>query len=153
MEPIKPLLRTVRAVGAEFVRRTIKPYIIGGAIAAVVLLVLGGWLISRSAWWWILEVVWIASSLLFVILSVTVWQLTRLVDASSTKQQRVAVSAYVDKLGRVAEHISTPQFMILFYIVRDIIKPRKQSFIAEVSHDSQSLAPDFVALQKLFKNS
>ena len=67
-----------------------------------------------------------------------------------SKKQKRDVAQYVDKLERVAETIQTPQLAIIFYVVRDTIRPTKQSFIETISTDSKALAPDFIKLRKDF---
>ena len=48
---MKPTITLVRAIGTEFVRRSVRPLIILGSIAAVVLLGVGGYLTTLNAWW------------------------------------------------------------------------------------------------------
>jgi MFS family permease len=148
---MKPTISAVRAIGAAFARRALLPFIIIGAIVVVGLLVLGGWLTTQSGWWWLLEALFIVMALIFTALVVIVHILLRAVAPTLTKNQKQQVSNFVDKLERVAEHVQTPQLIIIFNVVRDTIHPRQGSFIEEVSRDSKDLAPDFVRLRREFE--
>lgn len=114
------------------------------------LLGFGGWLTTQNAWWWLLEVVFIVGSLLFAFLVIVVNVILRWTEPVLTETQKQAVGGFVDKLERVAENLQTPQIVIIYYVVRDIIRPRPDSFIASVSRDSKALAPDFVRLRNEF---
>lgn len=138
----------IRAVGAEFARRTVMPLIIGGAIVIIALLALGGWLTTQNAWWWILEVLFIISALLFTVAVLVVRILLRAVAPTLTKEQKKSVGHFVDKLERVAENVQTPQPVIVFYVVRDAIWPRRDGFVESISKDSRALAPDFARLRR-----
>lgn len=141
---------TLRAIGAEFIRRQLRPFIIIGTIFVIILLTLGGWLTTQNAWWWILEALIILWSLLFLALTIAVCIVVRVLAPPLSKKQKRDVAQYVDKLERVAETIQTPQLAIIFYVVRDTIRPTKQSFIETISTDSKALAPDFIKLRKDF---
>jgi hypothetical protein len=148
---MKPTFNAVRAVGVEFVRRSLRPLVIAGVVAAVVLLAVGGWLTTVNAWWWVLEAVFIFGAVVFAVLVIVARVVIRVADPPQTKDQKRAVRSYVDKLQRVAENLQTPQFVILFRVVRDTIRPRQDGFIETVAHDSKTLGPDFAALVKLFQ--
>ena len=151
---MKPTITLIRAIGTEFVRRTIRPLIILGTIAAVVLLGIGGYLTTINAWWGILEAAIVVSVLVFVALSIIVRIMIRVVDPPQSTTQRQAVRKYVDKLQRVSDHLQTPQPVVLFRVIRDTIWPREEnpSFIETVSKDTKTLTPDFVELQKEFQS-
>lgn len=117
----------------------------------VALLFLGGWLTTQSAWWWLLQALFIVVGLLFLALAVTVHIILKIVAPGLTKRQKKAVGSFVSKLERVAEHLQTPQFVIIYYVVRETISPRRDGFIESVSRDSTSLAPDFTALRREFE--
>ena len=148
---MQPLITAVRAVGVEFVRRTARPLIIIVLVIALLAVAGGAWLTTLNAWWWILEAVLIVYALLSLGLIVGFRMLLRLVEPPLSSQQRKDVGAFVDKLERTSEHVQTPQPLIIFRIVRDIIRRNgDDSFIASVSRDTRSLAPDFVELQRSF---
>ena len=150
---MKPTINTVRAIGAEFVRRSIRPLIIIGSLTAVVLLGMGGYLTTINAWWGILEAAIVIGVLIFIVLSILVRVLIRLADPPQSVEQRHAVRQYVDKLQRVSDHLQTPQFIVLFRVVKDTIYPRSEgeSFIEKVSKDTKTLTPDFTDLQQKFQ--
>jgi hypothetical protein len=140
----------VRAIGAEFARRLLGPLTLTGAIAAVLLLAIGGWLTTINVWWWFLEAAFIIFTVVFVVLWVVSRLLLRLADPPQSGDQRQLVRSFVDKLERVSENLKTPQPVIIYRVIRDTIRPRKDNFIETVSRDSKSLAPDFLGLIKRF---
>lgn len=148
---MKPTIAATRAIGTEFARRMLRPFIIVGAVATVALLSLGAWLITQSAWWWLLEVVFIGGSVLFVVLVAIVNVILRRIEPTVSGTQKQDVVAFVDKLERVAENIQTPQIIIMYCVIRDTIRPRPDSFVETVARDSKALAPDFVVLCKTFE--
>lgn len=148
---MKPIVNVVRAVGAEFVRRLLKPVIIAGLVVLAVLLAAGVWLVvSVNAWWWFFLAPVIFAGLVFAVLLIVVRVLLKLADSTQNRDQKRAVRDYVDKLQRVAENLQTPQYVILFRVVRDVARPRPDGFIESVSRDSKTLAPDFKRLTTLF---
>lgn len=143
----------IRAIGVEFARRILRPLVVIGTIMAIALLALGGWLTTQSAWWWLLEVVFIMGSVVFVLLVIAIYVFLRAVAPPLTKAQRKSVVQFVNKLERVAEHLQTPQIIIIYNILRDTARPQSNTFIETVSKDSKTLAPDFSKLRKDLERS
>lgn len=148
---MKPTINAIRAVGAAFARRALLPFIIIGGLLLLLLHIMGGWLITQSAWWWLLEALFIITTLVFIALIVIVHILLRAVAPALSKTQKHHVNDFVDKLERVAEHVQTPQIVIIYYVVRDTLNPRQGSFIESISQDSKTLAPDFARLRREFE--
>jgi hypothetical protein len=148
---MKPTITVVRAVGVEFARRIVRPLMAIGIVAAVALLGLGGWLTTQNTWWWLLEIVFISGSLVLLALIIAVNVVLRRVEPALSKTQRRAVVSFVNKLQRVAENIRTPQVIIIYYIIRDAVRPRPGNFIETVSRDSKTLAPDFAKLRRILE--
>ena len=148
---MKPTLFAVRATSAEFAKRYLKPFVFGGSIAAVVLLTLGAWLTTESAWWWLLEAPLILLTLLFIVLTILAYAAVRLLAPPLTHEQKEATSLFVDKLERVSGTIGTPKLVIVYYLVRDTLRPRAGGYIETVSKDSKTLHVDFIALQTSFR--
>lgn len=143
----------IRAIGAEYAKRLLTPLIIMGVLLIIALLTLGGWLTTQSAWWWILEALFIIGAMIFTLLVSIVLVLLNAVRPSLSKAERKSVRSFVDKLSRVGENIGTPQFIIVYRVVRDTISPSHAGFIETVSHDSKTLAPDFLKLRKMLDRS
>ncbi len=152
---IRPTLLVVRAVGSDFLRRSLRPLLLILASVAVLLLALGGWLASRNAWWWLLEVPLITVVLVSMMVTVIFWKLLRRVDPVRSSGDRRAVRDFTDKLMRTTENLRTPYPVILFKVAADIVLRRSgdDSFIAAVAKDSKTLAPDFLALQRQLDGS
>jgi hypothetical protein len=99
-----------------------------------------------------IEAVLIVYAMVCALLIVCFGLLLRLLRPDLTASQHQAVGAFVDKLERTSENLQTPQPVIIFRVVRDIVRRNgEQSFIASLSRDTRSLAPDFIELQKSFK--
>jgi hypothetical protein len=153
MKTPKTTVTALRAIGVEFAKRTLRPLVIGALAIAVILIALGGWLASTNAWWWLLEVPILIASLVLVTLIVLARGAIKLADPVQTPAQKAAVKDYADKLQRVSENLKTPQYVIVYRVVRDTVRPPKNgqiSFIENVSRDSKTLAPDFAVLLRRF---
>jgi MFS family permease len=147
---MKPTITVARAIGAEFIRRKLRPLIIMGAVVAISLLCLGGWLAAHNAWWWLIEAVFICGSLLFAAAVTVMYLILGKVEPLATRTQKQNVRSFVDKLEQLADSLQTPAFFILYYVIRDTIRPRQNGFIETVAHDSKTLAPEFSRLLKDF---
>jgi len=148
---MKPTIDVIRAIGAEFARRIVLPLIIIGAAIAIALLTLGGWLITQNAWWWVIEAVFILYTLIFIGATILILVVIRALAPTLSKAQKQSVKNFVDKLGAVAEHLQTPQPVIVFNVIRDMLRPNRHGFIESVSMESKTLAPDFIKLRKDFE--
>jgi uncharacterized membrane protein len=143
-------MTVVRAVGAEFGRRKLRPLQIIVGLVAGLLLALGGWLISQNPWWWFLEAAFIIFTLLFIILASAAQAALRVADPPQNSEQRQAVANFADKLERAADSLQLSKFVVMYRVIRDTIRPRSDNFIEKVARDSKSLAPDFMQLLKHF---
>lgn len=148
---MKPTIQAVRAIGVEFIRRKIRPLVVAGLCAAVLLVGMGVWLVAAvNVWWWLALAPVLMVSVLFIALVLVAQVMLRLADSSQSLEQKRAVRKYVDGLQRVAENVQTPPVIILYRVVRDVVRPGPDGFIATMSRDSQSLAPEFQRLISLF---
>jgi hypothetical protein len=138
----------VRAIGAEFARRIYFPIAIAAAVIAVVLIALFSWLISVDPLWWLLAVPVFIFLLLVAVLLIAARVLFKYIAPRITKRQRQEVSTFVDKLQSVSEVAQSPKFILLFRIARDVIAPRKTTFINSTVQNSMSLKKDFQALKQ-----
>ena len=150
MTLIAPTIRLVRAVGGAFVRRILRTILIIVALCAVVLHGAGIVLTTINAWWWLLEGVCIVVTLVVVVLATLVFVALHFLEPKQTSDQKLMVRNYVDKLERVAENVKTPLPMIGLQVARDVVWPRPDGFIETIAKDSQTLAPDFIALKQSF---
>ena len=140
----------IRALGAEFLNRKFVGSMIVFAVVAIVATALLVWLVSMSAWWLLLAVPLVGLVLFGTVSLLAVKFILGIIKPRLNSEQKTAIKSFVDKLERVAEQVQMPPFMIFFNVARDVIKPRKKTFIASVVEDSTTLKPDFQALQKLF---
>ena len=144
-------LLTIRAVGAEFANRLWFRSMILATVVMVLLVALVVWLQASVSTWWILLgfPVVILISVAIGVLFITK-QIIRTVSPIKTKGQRTATKQFVDKLQAVSDTISTPKFIILFHVLRDIVSPRKNGYVDTVITNSTALTSDFKKLSKLF---
>ncbi|CAN5173452.1 hypothetical protein BH09PAT3_BH09PAT3_5330 [soil metagenome] len=140
----------IRAIGSEFIARKLKStaMLIGVVMTIAVVLVL--WLTTISAWWWLLAVPVISTAILALGAYCVGMFIVKLVRPNLTAKQKTSVHEFVDKLERVADNLQTPMFIIVFRVIRDVIRPRDTSFIRDVATDSTTLHSDFMALQRDF---
>lgn len=147
---MKPLTLAIRAIGAEFARRLWLAVFIAAAIAAVVLVAILLILVNLSSWWWLLAIpigvgISVAAALL------TIFLLTiRYVQPVRTREQVVAIKAFVDKLQFVADLQGTPKVFILFRVMRSISAPSSEPYLQEL-FATKTLASDFKKIMVSFK--
>lgn len=78
------------------------------------------------------------------------WQIIKTVSAAKTSQQIKATKAFVDKLQAVSNAINTPKIFIFFYVLRDVVSPKKGGYVDSLVNNSTSLHTDFKRLTELF---
>ena len=148
---VQPSISAVRSIGVEFARRFYMPVVITVAIVAAVLLALSIWLVTLNEWWLILLIL-VCGLIVFATVLVTgLVLIIKKITPSQSRAQKSQTKAFVDKLMRVAEVTATPKFILLFQVLKDIVKPSKAGFISSVSNDTTSLKKDFLELKDSFK--
>jgi hypothetical protein len=147
---IKPSFLAIRSIASEFARRLYVPAAVSAAIVAALVLALAIWLVTINEWWLILLILVCGMTFFaFVALGVALIVIKK-VTPQQSKIQKKQTKAFVDKLLRVAEVTSTPKFILLFQVMKDIVKPSHEGFISSVSNDTVSLKRDFIALKDSF---
>jgi len=147
---IKPSFLAIRSIASEFARRLYAPVAVSSAIVAALVLALAIWLVTINEWWLILLILVCGMTFFaFVALGVALIVIKK-VTPQQSKIQKKQTKAFVDKLLRVAEVTSTPKFILLFQVMKDIVKPSHEGFISSVSNDTVSLKRDFIALKDSF---
>lgn len=148
---MRPFILTVRAVGCEFAGRYERALWLPFGMGAVGVTLVLVWLVHFSAWWLLLAVPLWFVMLFGVGLLVLAHLVVRAFRPPLDHEQRVVVKGFVDKLQRTAETIGTPAYWLLVKVVRDILRPRQDGFIATTATDSITLHKDFLAVQRLFR--
>jgi len=143
----------IRAIGAEFLRRTFTGFmLLFIAINVVLVLVIAFLIVQISAWWWLLAAGWLLVFGIGSAVLLAAYLIIKAVNPQLSKPQRVAVQSFVDKFERIAEQLSTPWIIIAFRVARDVIWPRRnQSYIKSVAEDGTTLHADYLELTKAFK--
>ena len=142
----------IRAITAEYVRQMLHPLLLpigaalGGVMLTSVFLAL-----QFSPWWWLLTIpVVILTSIM-----VTIWLLVRFIIARLSPKlndtQRDITVRFASKAQIVTGTLTTPYFLIVFYVIRDVVLRRNFEFIEVLATDTTVLRSDFEKLQKTFQ--
>lgn len=148
---MKPFVTTVRAIGSEYAARTVRALVPTFGIGAVVVTGILVWLLHFSLWWLVLAVPVLVAIAAGIGLLLAATFVVRLATPRLSPSQQTATKDFVDKLQRVTESVGTPVFLVMFRVVRDVVRPRETGFISQLAHDSTSLHTDFLRLQELFR--
>lgn len=143
----------IRAITATYAQIILRPLLIAGiAVYAVVLAIIGWVAYAASPWWWLLAIVPTIIFLAAVVLWMVVFLLSKRLAPQMNKAQRSATKKFVGHLGKVAEHVGTPRFVLIFRVIKDVIMPPKsgQTFIGELAQTPGELRRDFDAVRRLF---
>lgn len=134
-----PLFLAVRAISTEFAQRIYVPIVgIAGGIS-LILIGLLIWFVTMSAWWWLLLAPIIMLTIMFIFAAVIVGLLLKALKPEQTKDQRKKVKQFVDTVQNSSEAIQTPQFVILFRLVKDVIWPSDKGYVRELAANATSL--------------
>lgn len=148
---MNPILKTIRAIGAEFAARIYTPVAITVSIIFAVLVAVSIWLVTVNPWWWLLFIFVIVLLLVVVALLVVAGVLLRFIRPDQTKAQTTAVKSFVDKIQSLSDVAGTPKFVILFRIVRDLITKNKNGYVRRISSETLSMQHDFRDITKSFE--
>jgi len=148
---MKAQIQLSRAIGCEFLARKLRSVMILLSVVMFAVLALAIWLTTVSAWWWLFAVPVILISIVLIAAFVVANVAIKVLRPNLTEQQDGAVKAFINKFERVAEHLQTPMFIIVFRVILDIIRKRDPSFIQTATKDSTTLHKDLLELQKSFK--
>jgi hypothetical protein len=148
-----PILLAIRAVSAEFARRMYVPLVWSSAILLALLLGVLIWLVTISGWWWMALVPVILAALLFALLATLTGIVLTLLRPQQNKAQRLRVTSFVDALQASSETIATPKFIIFFRLLKDIVRPTKQSYVRELSDNATTLRTGFQDIIASFRKA
>ena len=149
---MKSNVLAIRAITAEYATQLIQPFVRWGIVIIIVLLLAIALLAFQfSHWWWLLAIpiviLTITGTVLYVVSRLII---TRLSPPLNLEQSQATVQ-FVIKAQTVTESMQTPYFLIVFYVVKDIVLRRKSGFVETLITDSKRLRPDFNKLRKLFE--
>ncbi len=139
------------AIAAEFLQRKYRSIVIIFGIVFMLLIVSFVWLLSLSYWWLLVAIPVIGLLLVGGLLLVVSRIILRSIQPQISSEQSSAVSMFVDKLQRVADNLQTPPIVVMFYVIKDIIRPSDSTYIGSVINDSRTLKSEFQSLQTKFK--
>lgn len=136
---LSPLLLAVRAVSAEFAQRLFLPVTlaVGGIILALLIIIV--WLVTISAWWWLLLAPLILVTVVFIFAVALTQVALVFLKPQQTKEQQRVVRTFVSSLQEATETAQTPKFLLLAYVIRDVLFPTKESFVKKASANAVTL--------------
>ncbi len=148
---INPLFQAVRAIGTEFVRRIYFPIVWSVGTTLFVILFVVGWLTTQAIWWWFLLGPIILLTLAFILVAAIVGYVIQRFRPAMTSVQKKGVSEMVDKLQDVSETVQTPRIVLIFQLVKDIVRPSEQGLVRKMTSHAVNLKPDFQKVVDSFK--
>lgn len=146
-------LLAIRAITSEYAKQLLIPILwIGLGIYALVIALVVWIATAVSPWWSLLGIVPTLLIIVGLLLWVIVWSLARQLSPPLSKRQRTATKKFVTHIGRVAEHVGTPKFVLVFRVIKDVVFPPQTSrtFIGEISQTPGEMKRDFEKLRDLF---
>lgn len=143
----------VRALSAQFALRILRTTFWVGLAVYVFLIGMSWWLASAiSGWWWLLG----ALVTLGAIIAGVVWLLfflfVRSLRPSLNATQRKLCASLITQITDIPELASTPKFLLLWYVVRDLYQktPFSETYIGEVVKKPGQMKRDFEELKGSF---
>lgn len=143
----------VRAVTSEYARQLLWPilgviFLIFTAVMALI-----GWVAYvASPWWWFLAIGPVVLFIIAFIAWLFVYLLAKRWSPILNKRQKKATKKFVAHIGRVAEHMATPRFVIIVRVIKDVLtRPTSsRTFIGEIAQEPGEMRRDFDDLRSLF---
>ena len=143
----------IRAVTSVYALQLIYPLLwIGIGVYAIVMIIIG-WIASMaSAWWWLLAIVPTFAITVGIAVWIIVYLLAKRLAPRMNRKQTAATKKFVKHIGRIAEHLGTPKFVLIFRVVKDVIaRPASgRTFIGEITQEPGEMRRDFDELRSLF---
>ena len=147
---MKPTFQAVRAVAALFARRIYVPVAVVIGVVTAAIVILSVWLTTLSAWWWLLFALVLLWTIIVGLALLIAGVIIRLLAPQQTQRQKRLVKAFVEKLQLLSDVAQTPKFILLFKLVLDIARPRRDGFVNSVSTATKTIRADFVELTDSF---
>jgi hypothetical protein len=143
----------IRAITSQYATQLLWPILwIGlGTYALVMTLII--WVsVEVSPWWLLLAFVPTIVFLVGLALWVGSWILSKRLAPIMNNAQKKATKKFVSHVGRVAEQLGTPRFILIFRVLKDVMsQPNSgQTFIGELSQTPGDMKRDFEHLRSLF---
>jgi membrane protein implicated in regulation of membrane protease activity len=143
----------VRAITSEYATQLLLPLLWTGLAIYAVLMALIIWIAAEvSPWWLLLAFVPTIVFLVGLALWVGSWILSKRLAPIMNKEQKKVTKKFVGHIGKVAEQVGTPRFILVFRIIKDVMmRPNSgQTFIGELSQTPGDMKRDFEHLRSLF---
>lgn len=143
----------IRAITSEYARQLLWPFLWVGVTAYIVIMLLIGWIASvASQWWWLLGI----GPTILLVIALLVWLFVYLLakrwSPILNKRQKSATKKFVKHIGKVAEQMAMPRFVIIFRVLKDAtMRPTSgKTFIGEIAQEPGEMRRDFDELRSLF---
>jgi hypothetical protein len=143
----------VRAITSEYATQLLLPLLWTGLAIYAVLMALIIWIaVEVSPWWLLLAFVPTIVIIAGVAVWIGAWILSKRLAPVMNKTQRKATRKFVGHIGKIAENLGTPRFILVFRIIKDVMtRPNSgQTFIGELSQTPGDMKREFEQLRSLF---
>ncbi len=143
----------VRAITSQYAKRFLWPLLAAVVVAYIVILALIGWISAvTTGWWWLLAIVPTFILLVAVTIWLIIWVILSRLTPTMNQRQKKAVATFIRRIDKVAEHIGTPRFVILYRILRDVItRPTSsRTFIGEIAQEPGEMRREFDDIRSMF---
>lgn len=144
--------RTIRALTAYIGQKALKTALVL-VVVIFLLLFIGVWALAQaiSSWWLILLMpIFVAASLLFLVYSFLRFLLLKTYSHQFTKEQKIALRAFLKKITRLNNDRSTPMFVYVIKTAWEIVRFRDARTIRQTIEHSKTMKSDFEKLTTLF---
>lgn len=153
LECMDQTVLAIRAITSEYAKRWLwLPFAIGVGVYVLIIGLIWWVAAEASPWWWLLAII---PTLLFLI-ALTIWIIARIITErvapEMNKKQKKAAKAFVGRIDKVAEHIGTPKFVILYRILKDVVvRPTSsKTYIGEIASEPGEMRRAFDDLRSTF---
>lgn len=150
---MEPTILAVRAVTSEYARQFLWPILWGIMVVYAVIMGLIGWLaIETTGWWWLMAI----GPTIFWALACGAWvfvfTLAKRWSPVLNKRQKKATKKFVTHLGKAAEQLAMPRYVIIMRVIKDVLtRPTSsRTFIGEIAQEPGEMRRDFDELRSLF---
>lgn len=145
-------LTVARALTARFARRFIR---LADLLVAVIALILiaGVWALAYlfSAWWWLLVLpILLLLGVYLIIRIIVALIVSRIHVGRLSKQQRIALDGFIDKIQQAIEARATPLPIIALICIKDIVLHRDLTTVRKIISETTGLRRDYQDLERLF---
>lgn len=144
----------VRALSAQFALNLLWPVFWIGCGVYIVVFGISWWLASAiNGWWWLLAAVATFWAGLALVLWLVAFMLVRAVRPQLSARQKRLTNSLLARIADIPEQASTPKFLLLWRVVRDLYRktPFSETYIGGLVQQPGALKREFEELKGGFR--